>query len=99
RVSIQFPDPWFKKRHQKRRVVQPELVNYLAHYLGEGGEVFLQSDVEEVAIEMCDRFSEHSAFHRSQNDWLTENPFSLPTERELSTLDRGEPVYRALFVK
>ncbi|MEY3328079.1 MAG: hypothetical protein RLZZ115_960 [Cyanobacteriota bacterium] len=26
RVSIQFPDPWFKKRHQKRRVVQPELI-------------------------------------------------------------------------
>lgn len=99
RVSIQFPDPWFKKRHQKRRVVQPELVNYLAHYLGEGGEVFLQSDVEAVAIEMCDRFSEHSAFHRSQNDWLTENPFSLPTEREISTLERGEPVYRALFIK
>ena len=30
RVSIQFPDPWFKKRHQKRRVVQPELVAVLA---------------------------------------------------------------------
>jgi len=99
RVSIQFPDPWFKKRHQKRRVVQPELVENLARYLGKGGEVFLQSDVEEVEIEMCDRFSEHSAFHRTQNDWLTENPLPVPTERELSTLDRGEPVYRALFIK
>ncbi len=99
RVSIQFPDPWFKKRHHKRRVVQPELVNYLADYLGEGGEVFLQSDVEAIAIEMCDRFSEHSAFSRTQNNWLTENPLSLPTEREISTLERGEPVYRALFIK
>ena len=61
--------------------------------------MFLQSDVEEVEIEMCDRFSEHSAFHRTQNDWLTENPLPVPTERELSTLDRGEPVYRALCIK
>jgi tRNA (guanine-N7-)-methyltransferase len=97
RVSIQFPDPWFKKRHQKRRVVQRELVNNLARYLGVGGEVFVQSDVEEVAREMCDRFSENSAFHRTQKDWLANNPLSLPTEREQSTLERNEPVYRALF--
>ncbi|MBE9144326.1 tRNA (guanosine(46)-N7)-methyltransferase TrmB [Planktothrix mougeotii] len=99
RVSIQFPDPWFKKRHQKRRVVKPELVDNLARYLTEGSEVFVQSDVEEVAIEMCDRFSENGAFHRTQNDWLAENPLPVPTEREQSTLEKGEPVYRALFIK
>ncbi|HYX17380.1 MAG TPA: tRNA (guanosine(46)-N7)-methyltransferase TrmB, partial [Nostoc sp.] len=33
RVTIQFPDPWFKTRHAKRRVVQPELVADLANYL------------------------------------------------------------------
>ncbi|WP_088891809.1 hypothetical protein [Leptolyngbya ohadii] len=38
-VSIQFPDPWFKKRHQKRRVVQPELVAELAEFLPVGGLV------------------------------------------------------------
>ncbi|CAC5340544.1 MULTISPECIES: tRNA (guanosine(46)-N7)-methyltransferase TrmB [Planktothrix] len=99
RVSIQFPDPWFKKRHQKRRVVQPELVNNLADYLLAGTEIFIQSDIREVALEMCDRFSEHPAFHRTQNDWLTENPLPLSTEREQSTLERNEPVYRALFIK
>lgn len=99
RVSIQFPDPWFKKRHQKRRVVQPELVAELAKYLVAGGEVFLQSDIQEVEEEMCDRFSEHPAFHRLQTEWLAENPLTVPTEREQSTLERGEPVYRALFVR
>ncbi|MEL7144045.1 MAG: tRNA (guanosine(46)-N7)-methyltransferase TrmB, partial [Cyanobacteria bacterium J06573_11] len=44
RVSIQFPDPWFKKRHQKRRVVQPELVTVLADLMADGGMVWLQSD-------------------------------------------------------
>lgn len=99
RVTIQFPDPWFKQRHQKRRVVQPELVTELATYLAVGGEVFIQSDVEEVAIEMRDRFSTHPAF-KPQGDgtWLAENPLLIPTERELATLKRGEPVYRTLFI-
>lgn len=100
RITIQFPDPWFKKRQAKRRVVQPELVDVLAAYLVDGGEVFLQSDVEAVAVEMCDRFAEHAAFHKQGTDtWLATNPLPVPTERELSTLSRGEPVYRALFVR
>lgn len=97
RVSIQFPDPWFKKRHQKRRVVQPELVAELAKFLIPGGTVFLQSDVEAVAIEMSDRFQEHPAFVRQSQEWLAENPLGIQTERERSTLERGEPVYRAVF--
>lgn len=99
RVSIQFPDPWFKKRHQKRRVVQPELVADLAEYLVSDGIVFLQSDVEDVAQEMCDRFSEHPAFQRSSEDWLPENPLGVSTEREDLTLSRGDAVYRAIFTK
>lgn len=100
RVTLQFPDPWFKKRQAKRRVVQPELVDTLATYLLDGGEVFLQSDVEAVAAEMCDRFEAHPAFQKQGTDlWLATNPLPVPTEREVSTLSRGEPVYRALFVR
>lgn len=100
RVTIQFPDPWFKKRHQKRRVVQPETVAELAHYLPVGGTLFVQSDVEAVAIEICDRVQAHPAFrHETSGEWLCENPFAVPTEREQSTLSRGEPVYRALFLR
>lgn len=98
RVSIQFPDPWFKHRHQKRRVVQPSLVENLAAYLVPGGEVFLQSDVEEVAQEMRDRFTAHPSFAKIHSEeWLAQNPMPVPTERELATLEKGEPVYRALF--
>jgi len=97
RVSIQFPDPWFKKRHQKRRVTQPELVQQLADGLPSGGIVFLQSDVLEVEEDMCDRFSANPNFQRSSPDWLTENPMPVPTERETVTQEKGEPVYRALY--
>ena len=98
-VTIQFPDPWFKRKHQKRRVVQPQVVEELAIHLKAGGQVFVQSDVEEVAIEMVDRFAAHAAFQRLGGDWLADNPLPVPTEREASTLERGEAVYRALFSK
>ncbi len=99
-VSIQFPDPWFKTRHQKRRMVQPELVAAIAKFLQEEGIVFLQSDIEEVAQEMKEHFLEKSAFqlqHSSQ--WLSENPFEIATEREIATFNKNEPVYRSLFKK
>ena len=100
RVSIQFPDPWFKHRHAKRRVVQPELVKELGEYLAPGGLVFLQSDIKFVTVEMCDRFAAHPSFIREgKGEWLVENPLPVPTEREIATQNKGEPVYRALFRK
>lgn len=97
RVSIQFPDPWFKRKHQKRRVVQPGLVETIAQFLSPTGTVFLQSDVLDVAAEMRDRFAEHPAFQLQTPDWLPDNPLPVATERELSTLRYGDPVYRTLF--
>ncbi|MDA0266436.1 MAG: tRNA (guanosine(46)-N7)-methyltransferase TrmB [Cyanobacteria bacterium] len=97
RASIQFPDPWFKKRHQKRRVVQSELVALLAETLPQGGEVVLQSDVLDVAEAMVDCFGEDPRFYRTSDRWLPESPFPAQTEREELTLGNGLPVYRAIF--
>ncbi|MEL6440053.1 MAG: tRNA (guanosine(46)-N7)-methyltransferase TrmB [Cyanobacteria bacterium J06621_8] len=99
-ISIQFPDPWFKKKHNKRRVVQPDLVNLLVDYLVPGGKVFLQSDIKEVAIEMRDRFAANPQLQQQhQTAWLTENPFPVATERELYVLGQNLPVYRVLLQK
>jgi tRNA (guanine-N7-)-methyltransferase len=96
-VSIQFPDPWFKRKHQKRRVVQPELVVDLATYMPIGAMLFIQSDVFEVAAEMRDRFAENPHFQARSSDWLPENPMPIASERELGTLKHNDPVYRMLF--
>ncbi|NJL83486.1 MAG: tRNA (guanosine(46)-N7)-methyltransferase TrmB [Chloroflexaceae bacterium] len=99
-VTIQFPDPWFKKRHGKRRVAQPELVAILGQYVVAGGTVFVQSDVLPVAQEMEALFREHPAFEKQHHEpWLETNPMLFPTERELYVLALGKPVYRALFHK
>jgi tRNA (guanine-N7-)-methyltransferase len=99
RVSIQFPDPWFKKRHQKRRVVQPELVTTLAALMPEQGWVWLQSDIEAVCADMCDRFDENPAFVREGTGWLSESPFLAMSDRESVTQKKGLPIYRAKYVR
>lgn len=100
KVTVQFPDPWFKKRHQKRRVIQPEIVQAIAQYLIPGGEVFLQSDIEVVLLEMGDRFQEHPIFQReTTTPEETPNPFPVATEREAFTLEQDKPVYRIRFRK
>jgi tRNA (guanine-N7-)-methyltransferase len=99
-ISVQFPDPWFKKKHNKRRVVQPALVSILVDYLAVGGVVFLQSDILEVAAEMRDRFGENpSLTQQHSQEWLETNPFPVATERELYVLAQRLPVYRVLFQK
>lgn len=99
-ISVQFPDPWFKRKHNKRRVIQPELVTILVDYLVPGGQVFLQSDIEEVAIEMRDRFADSPLLTQQHSEtWLEVNPLPVPTERELYVLEDNLPVYRVLFKK
>ena len=78
--------------------VELELVTALAKYMVAGGWVFLQSDVESIALEMTERFQAHPHFVRQhQTPWLEENIFPVATEREKSTYNKGQPVYRSLF--
>ena len=103
-VCIQFPDPHFKKRHKKRRVVDEKLVDTLSIFLPSGCKIFLQSDVFPVIEDMVKSFSDHSDFSPCENyfvDSLCTNisPFHVQTEREISTLRRNLPVYRMLFMK
>ena len=99
-ITVQFPDPWFKRKHQKRRVIQLELVNILVNYLIDDGIIFLQSDIQEVAVEMKNRFAQNPLLVRQHSEeWLNKNPFPVATERELYVLKDNLPVYRSLFKK
>ena len=98
-VSIQFPDPWFKKRHQKRRVLQPDIVSTLAEFLPPGGRVVVQSDVEAVAVDMVERITENPHFQRQGAAWLPQSPFPAQTDRERASLEQGLAVHRAIFTR
>lgn len=94
-VTIQFPDPWFKKKHAKRRMVNREMVDTIAKRLAPGGNVFIQTDIEFLADEMFGLFRADERFRESPID---ANPFPVKTEREKAVEDKDLPVYRTEFL-
>jgi tRNA (guanine-N7-)-methyltransferase len=100
RVSIQFPDPWFKTKHHKRRVLQPSLLRAIALAQEEGDWLFLQSDVAAVIEPMVAHCEASGCFRRPPGDalpWRSDNPLPVPTERERYALAHGLPVLRVLY--
>lgn len=93
-VTIQFPDPWFKKKHAKRRMVNEEMVETIARHLAPGGRVFVQTDIEFLADEMFTIFRNDDRFVETQTE---ANPFPVKTEREKAVEDKDLPVYRRLW--
>ncbi len=101
-VSIQFPDPWFKKRHQKRRVLQPSLLISIAQTLSPGRKLFIQSDLLSVIQPMADLINLSDCFYQTdqnQNEWLATNPLLCSTEREDYVSQKGLPIYRKLYIR
>lgn len=95
-VTIQFPDPWFKKKHAKRRMVKNNLVETVVKHLKISGKIFVQSDVEFLAEEIFEYFRQHENLREIE---ISENPFPVKTERENSVENRDLPVYRRVFEK
>jgi len=104
-VTIQFPDPCFKTKHRKRRVVNSDLINTIAKHISKGTNVFLQSDVLELEEDMVTQFNSHSNYFAPAVNYDISNlesnvsPFDVQTEREISTLNKGLPVYRMMFTR
>ena len=95
-VTIQFPDPWYKKKHAKRRMVNDNLVETITAHLVSGGKIFIQTDVDFLADEMFDFFEKNKSFRRID---IEKNPFLMKTEREKAVEEKQLPVFRAIFEK
>jgi tRNA (guanine-N7-)-methyltransferase len=95
-VTIQFPDPWFKKKHAKRRMVTPEMVETIIGKLAPAGTIFVQTDIEFLAEEMFDLFRQRKELKEVA---IEENPFPIKTEREKAVEEKSLPVYRRVFSK
>jgi len=89
-----------KKKHYKRRVVTPEFVNILAQFILPETKIFIQSDVEEIALQICSYFNKNQHFIlQHSTPWLESNPLPIATEREIATINKNAPVYRALYLR
>lgn len=94
-IAVQFPDPHFKRKHQKRRVIQQEMLTSIASLLAVKGTLFVQSDVESIAAEMRDRALLSEYFERSGGPF-TPRDTALTVERSAAGLDtdsKGESLW------
>ena len=102
RAFINFPDPWFKRRHRKRRLVDPELVETLYRKLRPSGELFFQSDVYELALDALAVLEDApDRFQNVAGPWsfLLDNPFGARSLREARCEARQLRIWRMLYVR
>ncbi len=95
-ITIQFPDPWFKNKHAKRRMVKDKMVEIIVEHLTISGEIFVQTDVDFLAEEMFAVFKENTNLREIE---ISENSFPVKTEREIAVEEKGLPVFRRIFEK
>lgn len=97
RAFVHFPDPWWKKRHQDRFVVGEPFLDALADLMKVGGELFVQTDVEDRALRYRELIAAHTAFElEGEGDFIDENPFGARSNREVRAEEDGLPIYRIL---
>ena len=98
-VHIFFPDPWPKKRHQKRRLVQPPLIALLASRMASGAYLHLATDWEEYAQQML-QVLESEPQLTNTGEGFAVRPDSRPqTKFEARGLRLGHKVWDLVFRK
>ena len=95
-VHVYFPDPWWKKRHRKRRVMQMPLIRRVEKLLIPGGKLHFWTDVEEYFQTTLEMMAAESILKGPYTpDVDTE---AWRTHFEKRTIQEGRPVFRSYFV-
>lgn len=98
-LRVYFPDPWPKKRHHKRRLIQPEFLTLVASRLRPGAIVHCATDWEPYAEQMLDVLTAHPEFEntRAGGGFAPRPDFRPLTRFEGQGLDKGHVVNDLLF--
>jgi tRNA (guanine-N7-)-methyltransferase len=99
RVQLYFPDPWPKKRHHKRRIVNTEFTDLLSKALVPGGVLHMATDWENYAVQMMEVLTAHPGFTNQAGDG---NFSPRPENRPLTKFEQrgqrlGHGVWDLLF--
>jgi len=102
RVYINFPDPWFKRRHHDRRMVDAALADGITRVARPDAEVFVQSDVWDIALDAMATFERDERFANRASDWTFwrgGNPYGVRSWREQNAEGTGLPIWRILYCR
>ena len=98
-AHIFFPDPWPKKRHHKRRLVQPDFVALLAARLKPGGYLHLATDWQEYAEQMLAVLSAEPLLENTTEGYAPRPDYRPQTKFETRGLKLGHGVWDLVFRK
>ena len=102
-ISFNFPDPWFKKKHHKRRVIQPKLINLLSNSMKKGSLFFIKTDVRELFDHMELTISESTKFkkipYQDFKFYESFNPNRIQTNREKYVILNQLKIYESIYKK
>ncbi|HET6720060.1 MAG TPA: tRNA (guanosine(46)-N7)-methyltransferase TrmB [Rhodocyclaceae bacterium] len=96
-VHIFFPDPWHKKRHHKRRLVQPPLIALLASRLAPGGYLHCATDWQEYAEQMLAVLSAEPTLQNTTDGYAPRPDYRPLTKFENRGLKLGHGVWDLVF--
>jgi tRNA (guanine-N7-)-methyltransferase len=98
-VHVFFPDPWPKKRHHKRRLLQPSFVHMLAERLARGGYLHAATDCQEYAEEMLAVLAGEAMLRNTVADFAPRPDYRPLTKFERRGLGLGHSVWDLIFVR
>ena len=102
-ISFNFPDPWFKKRHYKRRIIQPDFINILSNSLQKGTLIFIKTDVKDLFDYMDCTISSNFHFKtidkKDFNYSESFNPIKVKTNREKYVIVNQLDIYEKIYIK
>jgi len=100
RVYINFPDPWFKRRHHARRMVDPALVDAIALVAAPAADVVVQTDVWDIALDAMSAFERDERFANAAGEWSFwrgGNPYGARSWREQNAEATGLVIWRLRY--
>ncbi len=98
-IHIFFPDPWPKKKHHKRRLIQPALVAKLTTKLKPGGYLHLATDWEHYAVQMLDVLTGAPGLVNTAPDYAPRPDYRPLTKFEKRGLRLGHGVWDLIFTR
>ena len=98
-VHIYFPDPWPKKRQNKRRLIQPPLISLLAQKLAPGGYLHCATDWEDYATQILEVLSAESALKNTTEGFAPRPEWRPTTKFEQRGINLGHGVWDMVFSK
>ncbi|MET3916801.1 tRNA (guanine-N7-)-methyltransferase [Variovorax sp. OAS795] len=96
-VHVFFPDPWHKKRHNKRRLIQPGFVKKLAEHLRPGGYIHCATDWQPYAEQMLEVLSAEPLLRNTAEGYAPKPAYRPLTKFENRGLKLGHGVWDLVF--